>query len=92
MNSTSIFALIINCVLVFAISDYSETKHSNEYQRRKENIEVEYYADVTKCESHSSLEYDQCATEAEISRNASMVELYIKYKECSSSKKTCLET
>jgi len=92
MNSTSIFALIMNCVLVFAISDYSETKHKNEYQRRRENVEVEYNADVTKCEPHSSFGYDQCAKEAQFTRNASMVDLFIKYNECSSSKKTWLKT
>jgi hypothetical protein len=92
MSDTSILALIMNCVLVFTLGDYFETKHGSEYQHRKENVEVEYYSEISKCESHSSFVYDQCATEAEITRNASMVELYVKYKECSSSKKTCLKT
>ena len=89
MGYSSIFVLILSYSLVFAVNDYFETKHGNEYEFQKENIEVEYSTDITKCVSHSIIEFDQCVTEAEITRNASTVELYAKYKECSISKGVC---
>ena len=89
MDYSSIFVLMVSYTLVFAVNDYFETKHGNEYQVLKENIVAKHNTDITTCGSHSTNEYDQCITEAEITRNASTVELYAKYNECSISKGTC---
>ena len=89
MDYSSIFVLMVSYTLVFAVNDYFETKHGNEYQVLKENIVAKHNTDITKCVSHSIIEFDQCVTEAEITRNASTVELYAKYNKCSISKGTC---
>ena len=38
MDYSSIFVLMVSYTLVFAVNDYFETKHGNEYQVLKENI------------------------------------------------------
>jgi len=86
MSNTSIYVWILSYVLVFALDNYFEAKHGNEYQFRRESIEVKYSADITKCTSHTTIEYDRCVTKAEITRNASTIGLYAKYKEGSTSR------
>jgi hypothetical protein len=89
MSDTSIYVLILSYVLVFTLDHFTETSHGNEYQFHKESIQVKYSTDITKCASPDATGYYQCVTKAEVIRNTSMIELYSKYKECSTSKVNC---
>lgn len=82
----SIVALALTAGLTFSLAVTAKSISDDKYKFLEKNIEAEFTAAKLRCNSLSSVNVDRCITEAESIRNASKIELAVKYKGFISSK------